>query len=453
MQSSVTATGSFSKREIRLQIVHLAWPVIGEQFLVFLAGLVDTALVGHLDTVSMAAMGFTQMPHWLLVGLFAGLGVGVNALVSRFQGAGDYEHIEPATRAGFWLGIALAAVAGVAIYLLAPLIIRAAGAQPEVVPVGVHVLRLLVPGMVAAYWSMVMTAALRATGDTRTSLVVNMGVNVINAILAYSLIYGRFGAPALGVAGAGYATTVARIIGALWLAAIMLQRQSGARLVWRKLFHIDRGLMARIVRVGWVSSTERMFSTFIYLLYMVMIARLGTVAVASQNITVAVENISWMLAAGFQMATAAMVGQRLGARRPDQAEAVAMEAVKMCMMIHATVGLFFILAPGPYVGLFTSDPAVRELCATVLRIAGFTEICTALVLTLNGALSGAGDTRPLFFVTTGGGLVRLGGAALLLLGLGWGLEGAWIAAGVDWVVRSALIWHRFRSGAWKEVTV
>jgi multidrug resistance protein, MATE family len=453
--ATVTAApaSAFSRPEIRKQIIHLAWPVVGEQLLATMATMVDTILVGHLDTISMAAVGFTQMPYWLVTGLFMGLGVGVNALVARFQGAGQTQEIEEATRAGFWLGLGMSALMGVLIWLLAPWIVQAAGAAPDVAPISAHLLRLLTPGMVGLFWSMVMTAALRATGDTRTSLVINVGVNVLNAILAYSLIYGHFGAPALGVYGAGYATTTARTIGALVLLAILLRRRAGARLEWRGLLRIDWGMLRRIFRIGYVSSTERMLSTFIYIAYAIMIARLGTVAVASQNIAVAAENVSWMLASGFQMATAAMVGQRLGARRPDEAEVVISEATRMCMALLGALGLIFIVLPGPYISIFTDDPAVRALSASVLRVAGFTEVGTALVLTLNGALSGAGDTRPLFLVSIGGGLVRLGAAMLMLFGFAWGLPGAWVAAGCDWVIRSGLIWLRYRSGAWKSIQV
>jgi putative MATE family efflux protein len=453
LQPAAVSPVPFSRKEVRGQIIHLAWPVIGEQVLTTLATMVDAALMGHLSPIAMAAIGFTQMPHWLMTGLFMGLGVGVNALVARFQGAGQHADIPPATRAGFWLGLLLSAVMGVAVYLLAPWIVTAAGAQAEVVPVAARVLRLLVPGMTCAYWMMVMTAALRATGDTRTSLVINIGINVLNAGLAYSLIYGMFGLPALGVYGAGYATTTARALGAVTLLVVLLRRREGARLEWRKLAHIDWPLMLRIVKVGYVAATERMFSTLIYISYAIMVNGLGTVVAGAQNITVAAENITWMLASGFQMATAALVGQRLGAERPEEAEAVSLEATRMCMVLLGAVGLFFIVMPGPYLSLFTNDARVLALSSSALRIAGFTEIGTALVLTLNGSLSGAGDTRPLFLVTTGGGLIRLSLAVVFLKFLGLGLSGAWLAAGIDWIVRSSLIWWRFKSGAWKTVKV
>lgn len=442
-----------SRKAIRRTIFHLAWPVIAEQLLSTLANMVDTVLVGRLGAVSVAAAGLTQQPHWLMLGLFTGLGVGVNALVARFQGAGETDKIESATRAGFWLGLSTSAVACALLFAYAPAILRILGAGPDVAPIGAMLLRYLAPGMVAAFWMMVMTAALRATGDTRTSMLVNLGINLFNAILAWSLIYGHFGAPALGIRGAGIATTTARTLGALALLTILLRRQTGARLDWRRMLHVEWDLLRRIFRVGYVSSSERMFSTIVYMAYARMVATLGTVALAAHTITVSAENVSWMLSSGFSMATAAMVGQRLGARRTDEAEAVIREATVISVSLLSLLGLMFILLPGPYLSIFTGDREVTALGASALRVAGFTEACTAFVLTLNGALSGAGDTRPLFFVTMGGGFVRLAMAALLIFGLGWGLAGAWMAAGIDWVIRSFLIWLRYRSGAWKSVTV
>jgi putative MATE family efflux protein len=438
---------------IRKQIIHLAWPVILEQILTTLAGMVDAALAGHLDRVAMAAIGFTQMPHWLLVGLFTGMGVGVNALVARFHGAGEEEQIEPATRAGFWLGLLGSLLTCLITFYYAPSFMRLVGAEPEVVPVAATLLRWLVPGMVGAYWMMVMTAALRATGDTRTSLVINVGINLLNAPLAYALIYGRFGAPALGIVGAGIATTASRLLGAVALLFILLGREQGARLDWRRLHRMEWGLMLRMFRIGSVSATERMSSTGFYLAYAYLIALLGTTAVAAQNITVAAENLSWYLSSGFAMATAAMVGQRLGAGRPDEAEQVVREAARIAGLLLGLLGLCFILAPGPYLALFTDDPAVREMGAACLRIAGLTEVATALALTLNGALSGAGETRPLFLITLAGGVLRVAMAALFVLGLGWGLAGAWVAASLDWIVRAGLTYRRFKSGRWQTVQV
>lgn len=453
MQAAVSPESLLPRPAIRKQITLLAWPVIAEQLLTTATNMVDAILVGRLSTEAVAAVGLSQTPHWLMAGLFMGLGVGVNALVARFQGAGETQHIESATRSGFWLGLSLSSLFAVLYYIFAPEILTLVRAEADILPTATAYLQALTPGMVAVYWSMVMSSALRATGDTRTPMLINVGVNIVNVFLSLILIYGYFGAPVMGVLGAGVATSVARILGGVALLAILITRREGARIDLSQIWKIDWSLLKRILNVGSVAASERVFSTFIYIGFAIMVNSLGTRAVAAHTITVVAENVVWMVGSGFSMATAVMVGQRLGARRLDQAEQVVNEAARMCMMVLGALGLTFILFPLPYISIFTNDPATAQLSAQALRIAGFTEIFTALVLVLNGALSGAGDTRPLFFVTTAGGIIRLSLAALMIYIFGWGLQGAWIAASVDWVIRAGLIWLRFRSGTWKSVTV
>lgn len=453
METAIRTERPTARATIRKEILTLAWPVVAEQLLATLANMVDTALVGRLGVIATAAVGLTQMPHWLMVGLFMGLGVGVNALAARFHGAGEDGPLEATTRAGFWLAVVTSLLMGGLIYTFAPQIFLLVGAEADVLPVGVPFLRLMVPGMVAIFWSIVMSAALRATGDTRTPMLINLGANAANGLLGYTLIYGHFGAPALGVMGAGAATTTTRILAALVLFSVLLRRESGARLSWRRMGSVDLSLLWRILKVGAVSSLERMFSTVVYISYARIVNTLGTVAVAAQHIATQAENVTWMLGSGFSMATAAMVGQRLGANRPDAAEGVVREAARMAMIALGILAVIFMTVPRPYIGLFTTDGPVLAMAAAALRVGGLSEVPMALVLVLNGALSGAGDAEPLFFVTLAGGIVRLAMTALLILGLGLGLEAAWYGAFADWLVRSAVIYWRFRGGAWKGVQV
>ncbi|MFZ5825540.1 MAG: MATE family efflux transporter [Bacillota bacterium] len=453
METAVRVELPTPRETTRKEILKLAWPVVAEQLLATLANMVDAALVGRLGAVATAAVGLTQMPHWFMVGLFMGLGVGVNALAARFHGAGEDDKLEATTRAGFWLAVVVSLVAGALVWVYAPEIFRLVGAEADVLPVGVPFLRLMVPGMVAIFWSLVLSASLRATGDTRTPMLINLVANLLNVIMAYAFIYGHFGAPALGVMGAGVATTTTRILGAAALFVILVQRRTGARLDLRKLFSIDLSLLWRILKVGVIASSERMFSTVVYISYARIINTLGTVAVAAQYIAVQAENVSWMLASGFAMATAAMVGQRLGAGKPGAAEEVIREANRMAMIALGVLGILFIAVPRPYIALFTGDADVLTMAAAALRIGGLAEVPTALVLVLSGALSGAGDTKPLFLVTLAGGVVRISMTAFLILGLGYGLEAAWFGALADWVVRSGVIWWRFRTGIWKTIKV
>lgn len=430
----------------RSSLLKLAWPVIAEQVLATLANLVDMILVGRLGAVAIAAVGLSLQPLWMTLSIFLGIGTGVNALVSRAFGANDQEAVRKGSHTAFWLGLFFAGLVGALVWVLTPSVISLMGAQADTAGDAATYLRVLVPGLVGLYWSMVLNAALRAVGDTRTSFYVNVMVNVINLVLSWALIYGHLGMPALGVYGAGLATTIARLLGAVVFLAVAWQRFGG-------FGSFDWTIMTRMLQVGVPAALEKMSSTLFYLIFARIISDLGTVAFAAHHVAVTGENIVWTATSGLSTATAVLVGQSLGARAPERAQATVREAGLLTIYAIGPIALMFIFFSGPYMRLFTDDPAVIMSAASVLRIGGIAEVPMALVLILMGAFQGAGDTRPLIWITLAGGLARLLAAFTFVKVLGWGLEGAWLATWCDWGLRLVLCYLRFRAGRWKEVAV
>lgn len=447
-------SGSTSPGALRREIVRLALPTVGEEVLATLTRMVDMMLVGPLGPVAVAAVGLSTQPLWFILGPFMGISAGLGALVARAVGAGDRQGAESALRQGLILGGALATTLGVAVWALAPGIMGWMGAEPEVFPTGVAYLRSLVPGLVALFWSVVLNGAQRAAGDTRTPFRISMMVNGLNILLDWGLIYGHLGLPALGVVGAGWATSIARMAGLALLLLVLLQGRSRVALPTGRLLQPDLLLMGRILRVGIPASIDRMLGAGAYLVYVRLVAGLGTVAMAAHYTAVIAEELSWMVGAGFGVAVAAMVGQSLGAGDPARARAAIAEGLKMGALVMAGIGLFYLTVPGLYLRLFTRDAAVLALATGALRVTGTGQVPMVLSVVLQGALSGAGDTRVLVWISAfGGWVVRLGLAYLFVRGLGWGLAGAWAASVLDWVARLVLLLLRFRSGRWQEVRV
>lgn len=441
---------------IRRSIVHLAWPVVAEQILATLMQMVDTFLVGPLGAVAMAAVGLSVQPLWVAMSLFMGIGAGLAALIARLVGAGQQEDASVAAAQGFWLGLLLAVAAGWLIAWQADAIVLAMGAQPEVAPLAGAFMRLLAPGLACQFWAMIMGAGLRAAGNTRAPFVIGAVINGLNAVLAWALIYGHLGLPAMGVLGAGLATSTARALGAVLLLIVLLHRGTGPglNLAWQHLRRLRPQAVSRILRVGLPAAAERASSSVAYVLFARLVATLGTVAFAAHHLAVVAENVVWMVAVGLDVATGALVGQGLGAGRPQFSEGATREAVKLSTGLIAVFSLLFLVFPGPYLALFRQDPAVAAAATGALRVAGLTVLPMALAIILFGALRGAGDTRYLLGIAlVGGWAVRLGAAAVFVLWLGWGLPGAWAAAGLDWSVRLVLLWQRFRSGRWKILQV
>lgn len=442
------------RQQVRRDLIHLAWPTAMEQLLSLATQMVDMAFVGRVGAYAVAAVGVVTQPLWLTFGVAGALGVGVIALVSRLTGARDDEGVERAVSTAAWLGLVLALLLGAGLYFGAPRIVTFMGAPPDVHPHGVRYLQILVPGLLGQYWFITMSAALRAVGETRIPMLLALGVNVVNVVLDWALIFGHYGFPALGLAGAALATSIARFLGSAGLALVLFLRRGPVSLRWRTLWRFSPHMAWRTLRVATPSALERTAATLSMIVYAILINRLGTIAIATQQIAYVVEDLIWLVAFGLGTSCATLIGQSLGAQNPERARLAMLEGLRVGGAFTLAVAASFLLIPGVYMRIFTTDLDVIHLGTMALRVAAVADIPMGLVLILNGGLQGAGDTRAAAAITLLGSWgVRLSLAYLMIDIFGWGLFGAWIAAACDWVVRLILFWHRFTRGRWQEMAV
>ncbi|WP_374711775.1 MATE family efflux transporter [Symbiobacterium terraclitae] len=442
------------RQQVRRDLIHLAWPTALEQLLSLVTQMVDMAFVGRIGAYAVAAVGVIMQPLWFTFGLAGALGAGIVALIARLTGAQEERDVRRATGTASWLGVSLAVLLGVALHFGASAIVTVMGAPPDVHPHAVLYLKILVPGLIGQYWFITMSAALRAVGETRIPMLLSLGVNVLNVVLDWLLIFGNLGFPALGVAGAAWATSVARLAGALGLLAVLALRRDPVSLRWETVRQFVPSLAGRILRVAGPSAVERSAGSLSWVVYAIIINRLGTVAIATQQIAYVCEDLIWLVAFGMGSSCATLVGQSLGARQPERARLAILEGLRLGGLFTLAVAATFMLAPGLYMRFFTNDAAVIDLGIMALRVAALADIPMGLTLVLNGALQGAGDTRvPALITLLGSWGVRLSLAFVMIDFFGWGLLGAWIAAGIDWVVRLSLFWLRFIRGRWQELAV
>lgn len=448
------ASSIADRRTVRRQILTLALPVVAEQVLTTLTQIVDMMMVGHLGPAAIAAVGLSNQPLFLSMALFMGIGTGTTALVARYTGAKEPKTVESVTRQSFWMGLAAAIFVATLYYGFAPSIIAAMGAEPDVLPLGIGFLRWSALGFVAMQWSQVMSGALRGRGDTRTPLRVGVVVNIANVILGYSLIYGHFGLPAMGVVGSALGTSLARGLGALLLLSHLLRSTHPVRLHLPTLFRLDFGVMARVLKIGLPASGERVLQTLGMISFTRIIAGLGTVSVAAHQVSINAESISYMPAIGLATAGTALVGQRLGAKDPDGAAAVVGETMRITIGVMICMSLIFLFLGRPFVSLYTSDTEVIALGGLMLAIGAAAQIPMGITFSLAGALRGAGDTIPMMIVTALGVWgIRLSITGGLIHLAGWGLAAAWVSMAFDWSFRCAFAFLRIRSGRWREVKV
>jgi putative MATE family efflux protein len=299
----------------------------------------------------------------------------------------------------------------------------------------------------------VVAAGLRGAGDMRTPLAIGALVNVLNVAVAYVLIFGKFGLPALGVRGAALASALAFTVGALIALGSLLRSRSVLRLR-RRGAAPNLAIGRRVLAVGTPTGAEQLLMQVGFLLYLRIAAHYGTSAVAAYFIGVRILALSFLPGFGFSAAASTMVGQQLGAGQPRGAERSGWAANRLAMVLMSLAGVFIFLFARPIAGVFIDDAAVVAAAVSFIHVLAAAQPLMAADSTLGGALRGAGDTRfPLLTVIVGFYGARLGFAWVAATVLGLDLVWVWAALLGDYLLRAVFKAWRFRSGRWQRIQV
>ena len=442
------------KKHIRSKAFSLSLPALLNMFLISLVGMVDMIMVGRLGPAAISAVGMVNQPVLVIISVFMALTVGTTALVARFIGAKDINRAKDIARQSIVVSIFFGIILLPLLYLFAAQIERAMGAEPQVLALGVTYMRTIAIGTPFNVLAMGLGAILRGSGDMKTPLIADIIANLFNIYGDYSLIFGKFGAPALGVAGAGIATSIARFISSMILLYVLYRGKTVVKLSLKESYHLNFNTLKRIFNIGVPSALEQLILRTGQLAFVRIVAVLGTVAFATHQIAMNIQSLSFMPGQAFSIAATTLVGQLLGANKPDIAEESANQTRLLGMMVSG-ISAFTIFFFGKYLTmLYTNDVAIIEQSRICLRIIALIQPAQSTQFILAGALRGGGDTRfPLYSTILGIWGMRVALAYLFVMIFGWGLTGAWLAIGFDQVLRAMVIYSRFRSGKWKQLEV
>ncbi|HZR81012.1 MAG TPA: MATE family efflux transporter [Candidatus Binatia bacterium] len=445
--------GSAGGASLRRVVWSLAWPVIVTMLSESLVGLVDMLMVSRLGPAAVAGVGVgAQILGGVSVTMTA-VGTGTLALVARYVGARHKAQAERVLGQSVLAAFALACVVIVPVIAWPYELVRLFGVEPNVVVQGGAFVRVVMLAIPASAVSFVIASALRGAGDTRTPLAIGLVVNALNVLGNWVFIFGKLGFPALGVRGSGVATTLAFTSGmalGLWLLA---RGRLRLRLGWGDLrFHFST--IRRVLSIGSPAAVEQGMMQVGFFVYLLFAARYGTDAVAAYFIGVRILALSFLPGFGFAAAAAALVGQNLGAGKPDAAEHSGWLANWMSVALMSATGVFAFVFSEPIARLFVDQETVIAGTASFIHMLAFSQPLMAMDFTLGGALRGAGDTRfPLLTVLIAFYGCRLGFAFVVVSLLGLGLPWLWAALIPDYIMRATLKAWRFRRGTWKTIAV
>ncbi|MDR2932313.1 MAG: MATE family efflux transporter, partial [Oscillospiraceae bacterium] len=383
------------------------------------------------------------------------MNVGATAMVARSKGAGDPEKANLFLRQALLMTLTFSVVSAVLGYIFAEPLVRFMGAaDPQTLAGGVSYLRIQMLGLVFLALTSTVTATLRGAGNSRTAMVYNVISNVINVIFNYLLIYGNFGFPRMEVAGASLATIIGQMVAFVLAYRAVMSGRNYLHLRLSDGFRPSKDALSSIVKIGLPAMVEQLIMRAGVIIYTKMVASLGTVPYATHQICLNIQALSFMNGQAFAVSATSLVGQSLGKKRPDMAQAYSKRTRRIALLVSIFLASIFFFFGRNIIGLYTKEAEIIATGSILMMLVAVVQPLQSSQFVLAGALRGAGDTKSVAvctFLTIL--LVRPGIAYITIFGLGWGVIGAWIALVIDQAIRSGLIMLRFYSGKWKQIKI
>jgi len=430
-------------------IWELAWPAITSNLLMSAVGMVDIKIVGTLGASALAATTTGNRILFIMQAVLMAITTGTTALVARAWGANDRDEAARVTLTSVWMCVVAALALTAPGVLFADQLAGIFRLEPETVALASQFIRWLSFFNVAFAINIAIGTALRAAGDTVTPLWVGAVTNCFNVAFVYSLVFGKFGMPQMGVAGAALGSGLAFAVGAIILLALWLR---GRLLIAAgRNTHFSRDLVHRLLRIGYPAALEQAAWQGGFIAFMWILAAYGTAPFAAYGIGANILSFSFVVGFGFSIAGSTLVGQHLGAGDPDGAQRSGWRAMQMSVVVMVLFGSAIIAFAEPIASFLIDDPEVVRLTVVFIYVLGSVQALMAIEFSIGGALRGAGDTRYPFFTVLAG----LFGARLTLAfafwGLGWTAEWVFAALIADYIVKATMLTLRFRGGRWKTV--
>ncbi|MFH1111092.1 MAG: MATE family efflux transporter [Planctomycetota bacterium] len=443
---------------VRRTLFLLALPVLAEQILNTLVGLVDTYLAGRISPAATSAVGLAAYVSWLASMLVMLIGTGTTALVSRYEGAGDHERANHFANQSLTLGAVLGLGLFIAMFTLAPAFARYCRMTGDAYSITVTYLRVGAVGYLFMSPMIVGCAALRGVGNMRTPMLIYALLNVINVVMAWSLVYGLGPFPTLGVTGIVTGTVIAQISGTLLLLAVLGHGGAGVRIRRRDL-PVSWASAWRILRIGLPAAADGAVMWSGQFMFLAIISRLadpplGEIYFATHIIAIRVEAFVYLPAMAWSAATATMIGQALGAHQPRRAMRVGHEGVLQCGLLAVAIATGFYLGARFIFEQMSTDAMVQAAGVRPFRILAMLQPFLVTSIVYVGALRGAGDTRfPLLITVVGTILIRVPVGYYFGIVEQWGLLGAWMGMFGDMLWRACASSLRYAGGAWVKTRV
>lgn len=430
-------------------IILLAVPMVLEMIMESLFAVADVFWVSRLGKEAVAVVGITESVMTLIYAVAIGISIAATAIVSRRIGEKAPELAAQAAGQIVVLGVLASAGIGIVLGIFAPDILSFMGADENVVRTGSHFARIMLGGNATVFLIFLINAIFRGAGDAVIAMRTLWLANALNIALGPCFVFGWWIFPEMGVTGAAVATNIGRGVGVIYQLWHLAGHHSRVKVRWEH-FKPIREVIGSVLSKSGSGIAQLLLSTTSWVGLFKILAMFGSTALAGYTIAIRIVAFALMPAWGLANAGATLVGQNLGAQKPDRAEAAVWIATKLNVLVLSIVGLGFVLFAGPLIRLFTTEADVMAFGTQSLWIVSLAFPLYAAGMCLEAAFNGSGDTwtpARLNFMCLW--VCQMPIAWLLSKTLGFGAVGAVISVPLGYSLLAMWSWFLFRRGKWK----
>jgi putative MATE family efflux protein len=438
----------FTEGPIGRAIFILAVPMVLEMLMESVFVIVDVFVVAHLGADAVATVGLTESFMTILYTLAMGLSIGASAMVARRIGEKDAEGAAHTAAQVILFGCALSLLIGVVGAVFAPQLLAIMGASPGVIA-NASFTRVMLGGNASVVLLFLINSVFRSSGDAATAMRTLWLANAINIVLGPALVFGWGPLPQLGVVGAAIGTTIGRGTGVLY-AITRLEKPTSRVRLHAHHFKLDLALIGRVIRLSSAATFQVFVGMASWIGLVRILANFGSDALAGYTIGIRIVMFALLPSFGMSNAAATMVGQALGAKKPERAEQAVWKTARYNAVFLAVIGLLFVVFARQIVGGFTPDPDVARYGVMALRTVAYGFVFYAYGMVIGNSFNGAGDTRtPTWINLFVFWILEIPLAWLLSHQTGLGVLGVFVAMTVAFSVLAVVNAVVFRKGRWK----
>lgn len=436
--------------EKQFNLAKMTWPIFVELMLQLLVGNMDQIMLSYYNDTAVASVGNANQVISMVIITFSTITLAATILISRFLGARREDLVKKVYSLGFYLNLVLGIIFATLVYFSASSVLSLMKIDSSILMEASSYLKIVGISMVFQALIMTFTAFLRANAHMKESMILTLVMNIVNVILNYTFIFGKFNIPEMGTSGAAVATLVSRVIGSIAIFIIFMKVVDNATISFKNIKPFPKGILSDILAIGVPSGGEALSYNLSQTVGLTFINTFGVYAATTRTYVYIFSNLCYLFALAVAQAGQVFISYLVGRGNIEKAEKQTYKILKLSIPVSVAVAILIHIFSTPLFKIFTTNPEILNLAKKVTLVGMFVELGRSCNIVLVRTLQAVGDVK--YTVIIGvifQWIIGVGLAYILGVYMNLGLVGIWMAYAVDEGIRAIIFLIRFKRGRWK----